>query len=120
MGFFRRSVPEPRRGFPIYIQEYQAEIGTRPELPLEGRYWVAMAETNGKQGLQEVTRLVWENPATYYEAKTMLKEFEKECGKRAKRVTELHSDDVHGVWVAEPKGRPIAILMIFHPVIFTP
>jgi hypothetical protein len=113
MGFFNRKPPEPRMGIRIDIPDYQMEIAqlTRPGLPRDGRYWVAMVETN-----EDVARLIWEEAATYHEAKNHLKEFEKTYGKKPLNLAEVRIDNVNGVWYAKPRGRPYAVLMIFHPI----
>jgi hypothetical protein len=113
MGLFGRKPAEPQMGMFIEQADYQAQImdGSRPRLPLDGRYFASMIETNG-----ETTRLIWEQPATYQEAKNLLKDFERTYGKKPRLATSVRIDDVNGLWYAEPKGKPDAILMITHPV----
>ena len=111
MGFFNRKLPEPQMGMFINAADYQVEIGSRPGIPQDGRYFVALIESNG-----EVDRLVWEQPATYQEAKALIKDFEKTYGKKAKRVNEARIDDVAGLWAIEPRGKPFAMLSVFHPI----
>jgi len=69
-----------------------------------------MAETNG-----EVSRLIWEEAATYHEVKNLLKEFQKQYGK-PKRISDVNIDDVNGVWTARPRGKPIGVMTVWHPV----
>jgi hypothetical protein len=113
MALFGRKPAEPRMGVLIDMQEYQMQVadGSRPGLPHDGRYWAAMIETNG-----EVDRLVWEQPATYQEAKNLLRDFERTYGKKPRLATSARIDDVAGLWYVEPKGKPDAMLMITHPI----
>jgi hypothetical protein len=113
MALFGRKPAEPQKGILIDMQDYQMQIadGSRPGLPHDGRYWAAMIETDGK-----VSRLVWEQPATYQEAKTLLKDFERTYGKKPKLASSVRIDDIAGTWYAEPKGMPNAMLSITHPV----
>jgi hypothetical protein len=113
MGLFNRKRPEPRMGITIDMNDYQMQVanGSRPGLPHDGRYWAAMIESNG-----EVDRLIWEQPATYQEVKMLLKDFERTYGKKPKNISEARVDDMNGVWYAEPRGKPYAILTIIHPI----
>jgi uracil-DNA glycosylase len=58
--------------------------------------------------------LLWEEAATYHEVKNLLKEFQRQYGK-PQRISEVHIDDVNGVWTALPKGKPIPVMTVFHP-----
>jgi hypothetical protein len=113
MPLFGRKPAEPRMGVPIDMDDYQMQIdnGSRPGIPHDGRYFASMIETDGK-----TTRLVWEQPATYQEAKNLLRDFERTYGKKPKLATSARIDEVAGLWYVEPKGRPDAILIITHPV----
>jgi hypothetical protein len=113
MALFGRKPAEPQMGILIDMNEYQMEIasGTRPGLPHDGRFWVALIETDGR-----IARLVWEQAATYHEVKNHLRDFERTYGKKPKLASSVRIDDVAGVWYVEPQGRPDAVLSVTHPV----
>jgi hypothetical protein len=112
MGFFRRKPADPQMGLRIDVGELNREIaqGIWPSIPQDGRYLVTMVESNG----QDLHRLLWEEAATYHEVKNLLKEFQRQYGK-PQRISEVHIDDVNGVWTALPKGKPIPVMTVFHP-----
>jgi hypothetical protein len=115
MGFFRSKTPDSQMGVRIDIGDLNREIaqGTRMSIPWDGRYLVTMVETNG----QDVHRLLWEEAATYHEVKNLLGEFRKTHGK-CENASSVRIDDVSGVWMAAPRGRPIAAMTVWHPVTF--
>ena len=67
--------------------------------------------------VQDLHRLVWEEAATYNEVKNLLREFQKSHGK-CENASEARIDDVSGVWLAAPRGRPVAAMTVWHPVAF--
>jgi hypothetical protein len=113
MGFFRRTLPEPKMGLLIDFDDHQRQVfgGSQPGLPMDGRYWVAQAESNG-----ELSRLIWEHPATYYEAKALISQFGKTYRKKPRNASQVRIDDVNGLWYIEPRGKPYAMLLVVHPV----
>jgi hypothetical protein len=117
MDWFRRGksqpvLAQPRPGIPIDLKRHGDEIGegTRPGLPHDGRYWVSMIES-----YDDEDRLIWEKPATHKEAKAYLKTHATYCGWKPEKVTTVHVDDVSGLWVCQPRGKPIAMLSISPP-----
>jgi hypothetical protein len=106
------KLTDPITGPIIDPNEYQREVlnGSRPGLPRDGRYWVALIESN-----EVISRLAFENPATYDEAQDYLFEFELRYSP-IQRITTFHVDDVAGVWTGAPGDKPIAMLAIFHPM----
>lgn len=113
MPLFGRKPAVPQMGILIDMELYREEVmsGARPGIPVDGRYWVSLIETDGT-----TSRLIWEQAATYQEAKQHLKEFERNYGKKPKKASSFHVDDVAAIWYVEPKGRPDAMLAILHPV----
>ena len=118
MGFFRRKSRNAdsdrvRGGTPIDPEDYALAVGegTHPGLPLDGKYWLVRTDTY----YDNETRMLWEKAATRREAKRALNEFKRYCGMQPERLSQLHHDDVDGVWGAQPRDQPYAALVITHP-----
>jgi hypothetical protein len=67
------------------------------------------------EAYDDEARLMWEKPATHKEAKAYLKTHATYCGRKPEKVTTVHVDDVSGLWVCQPRGKPIAMLSITPP-----
>jgi hypothetical protein len=118
MGFIRRKkqdadLAKPREGVPIDMMRYQDQIGegTNPHLPHDGRYWMMMADA-----YDDEIRLLWEEAATYREARRALKNLADYCKVKPQRMNQGHVDDVDGLWGAQRPGRRVGLLSIWHPI----
>jgi len=78
--------------------------------PRDGRYYVAWLVNRDGQ-----TCLLSEQPATRTEAQTFLQQLGSDYRTRPQRISEYSMDALDGVWVAQRRGFPEALLNIIHP-----
>lgn len=81
--------------------------------PRDGRYFVAWLVDRASQNGQ--TCLLAEQPATRTEAQRFLQQMGSDYRTRPQRVSEYSMDGLDGMWVAQRRGFPEAILNIIHP-----